>query len=147
MKVNRLHFSIEINAEKEKIWNALWNDSLYRDWVSVFCEGSYAVTDNWKEGSKVLFLSPDKSGIYSFIETHIPNKVMLFKHIGSVVNGKEQPVDEESKKWSGATERYTLTEGTASNTLTIDIDILDKHLDFMKEVFPKALEIIKNNCS
>ncbi|EZH73791.1 hypothetical protein ATO12_17820 [Aquimarina atlantica] len=145
--MNKLQFSIDIKAEKTKIWEALWNDSSYRDWTSVFFEGSYAITDNWKEGSKVLFLSPDQSGIYSIIETHIPNKIMRFKHIGNVVKGKEQPVDDETKAWSGATEIYTLTGETDSITLNVEIDVLDEHLDFMKTTFPKALEKVKDNCS
>ncbi|MBC8754867.1 hypothetical protein H2O64_09310 [Kordia sp. YSTF-M3] len=147
MKINRLQFSIDIKAEKTKIWNALWNEDSYRDWASVFFEGSYAITDNWKEGSKVLFLSPDQSGIYSCIETHIPNKTITFKHIGNVVKGKEQPIDDETKKWSGTTETYTLTEGTDSNTLTVEIDVLDEHLNFMTTTLPKALEKVKSNCS
>ena len=145
--INRLQFSIDIKAEKTKIWKALWKESSYCDWASVFFEGSYAITDNWKEGSKVLFLSPDQNGIYSIIEKHIPNKIMMFKHIGNVAKGKEQPIDDETKKWSGATEIYTLTEGMESNTLTVEIDVLDEHLDFMKNAFPKALEKVKNNCS
>ena len=144
--INRLHFSIDIEAEKNKIWDALWDLDSYRDWASVFFEGSYAITNNWEEGSTVLFLAPDQSGIYSHIENHIPNKIMSFKHIGSVINGKEQPLDDEAKKWSGATETYTLTEGFKNNTLNVDIDILSEHLDFMSEKFPKALEKIKNNC-
>ncbi|QHI35537.1 hypothetical protein IMCC3317_08830 [Kordia antarctica] len=144
--INRLQFSIDIKAEKTKIWKALWNERSYRDWVSVFFEGSYAITENWEEGSKVVFLAPDQSGIYSSIETHIPNKIMMFKHIGNVLNGKEQPIDDETKKWSGATETYTLTEGTESNTLTVEIDVLDEHLNFMTTTFPKALEKVKNNC-
>jgi hypothetical protein len=146
MKINRLQFSIDIKAEKTKIWNALWDEKSYRDWASVFFDGSYAVTENWKEGSKVLFLSPDQSGIYSIIETHIPNKTMKFKHIGIVTKGKEQPMDDETKIWSGTTETYTLTEGTDCNTLIVEIDVLDEHLDFMKTTLPKALEKVKNNC-
>jgi hypothetical protein len=144
---NRLHFSIEINADLPKIWDALWDESAYRNWASVFYAGSYAKTNNWKEGSKVLFLSPDKSGIYSIIEEHIPNKVMKFKHIGKVINESEQPIDDETMEWTGATEVYTLTKGVESNILTVDIDVLDKHLEFMTEKLPKALERIKNNCS
>lgn len=143
--LNRLEFSIEIKADKNQIWKALWNADLYRDWASVFSEGSYAVADNWNVGSTVFFLSPDKSGIYSIIEKHIPNEIIMFKHIGSVVEGKEQAMDDESKKWSGATETYALTEGVETITLAVDIDILDEHLEFMSERLPKALERIKNN--
>ncbi|GAA4271802.1 hypothetical protein U6A24_14525 [Aquimarina gracilis] len=144
--INRLQFSIDIEAEKTKIWEALWDKDSYRDWTSVFFEGSYAITDNWEEGSKVLFLSPDQNGIYSIIQTHIPNKIMKFQHIGNVINGKEQPLDHETKKWSGTTEVYTLSEGKEGITLSVEIDVLDEHLEFMKKIFPKALEKVKDNC-
>ena len=146
MNINRLKFSIEINADKSTIWEALWNDDSYRDWASVFFEGSYAISDNWKEGSTVFFLAPDQSGIYSIIEKHIPNSLMAFKHIGNVVKGKEQPIDEDTKKWSGAKETYTLNETDNGIELTVEIDILDEHLDFMSSTLPKALEKVKQNC-
>jgi len=138
--INRLQFSIDIKAIKTKIWESLWSDNLYREWASVFFEGSYAVTNNWKVGSKVLFLAPDKSDIYSSIETHFPNKVITFKHLGNVVKGIEQPIDEETKKWSGATETYSLTKGIEYDQLIVEIDILDEHLDFMKNTLPTALK-------
>ncbi len=145
--INRLEFTIDIDTEKPKIWEALWSESSYRKWASVFFDGSYAVTDNWKEGSKVHFLAPDQSGIYSFIEKHIPNEFIEFRHIGSVIEGKEQPLDDEAKKWSGATEIYKIIEGEDTNTLKVEIDVMDEHLEFMKNTFPQALEKVKNNCS
>lgn len=112
----------------------------------MFYKGSYYVTDNWKEGGKIKFLAPDRSGIYSRIETHIPNNVIRFRHIGNVAKGKEQPVDEETRKWSGARERYSLREGAGAVTLVIQIDVLDQHVEFMSTKPPKALEIVKKNC-
>ncbi len=145
--INRVQFSIEIKADKVDIWKTLWDDNSYRDWAGVFFEGSYLTSDNWVEKSKVLFLGPDENGIYSIIETHIPNKTISFKHIGNVVNGEEQPIDAQTEKWSGCTETYSLSEGKNSIKLTVEIDILDEHLDFMNKSFPKALEKIKENCS
>ncbi|WP_373018222.1 hypothetical protein [Muriicola sp.] len=145
--MNRLHFSIDIEAEKSTIWKALWDLASYRDWAGVFFEGSYAVTDGWKEGSTVLFLNPDQNGIYSEVETHVPDKIMKFRHIGNVVDGKPQPLDEETRLWSGSTEQYTLVEGEGQYTLIVDIDIMDEHLDFMKSTFPKALDKIKKKCT
>jgi hypothetical protein len=147
MKINRLQFSIDINAEKTAIWNALWNENSYREWASVFFEGSYVVADSWKKGSNVHFLGPDQNGIYSTIESHIPNKIIRFKHIGKVLKGEEQPIDDETKLWSGATETYALTSETNSNTLTVEIDVMDEHLEFMTKTFPKALETLKNICN
>lgn len=145
--INNLEFSIDIKADKATIWNALWKEESYRAWAAVFFEGSYTINDNWEEGSIVHFLGPDQSGIYSKIEKHIPNRIIQFKHLGNVVNGKEQPIDDETKKWAGATESYKLTEGTNTNILSVEIDVMDEHLEFMKQTFPRALEIIKKNCS
>ena len=144
--INRLTFSVDIKAQKTKIWETLWSDMGYRDWAGVFYQGSYAVTDNWTEGSRVHFLIPDQSGIYSHIEKHAPNEMMSFKHIGNVLKGKEQPIDKETEAWSGALETYSLAEGEEYHTLNVEIDIMDEHLDYMQTTFPKALEKIKHNC-
>ena len=144
--INRLKFSIDIKANREKIWEALWNDKNYRDWCGVFAEGSYYVVDNWKEGNKIMFLASDQSGIFSIIERYVPNKTVQFRHIGNVLNGKEQLIDDETKKWSGAKETYTLIEGSGFFTLLVEIDVLDEHVEFMSTKLPIALEKIKNNC-
>ena len=144
-KINRLQFSIDIKADKEKIWNALWDDIHYRDWSGVFNEGSHYVVDNWKEGSKIMFLASDQSGIYSIIEKHVPNRTIQFKHIGNVVNGKEQHIVDEAIEWSGATETYSLKEGSGFFTLLVEIDVLDEHVEFMSTKLPIALEKIKKN--
>jgi hypothetical protein len=145
--INRLEFSIDIKSNKTTIWKVLWGEKYYRDWAGVFSEGSYYSGENLKEGSKVMFLGMDDSGIYSLIEKHIPNKLIQFKHIGKVVKGVEQSIDDDTRKWSGATESYSLNEGKESITLLIQIDVLDEHLEFMKKKFPKALEKVKKNCS
>jgi len=143
MQSQRLHFSINIQAPLTTIWQALWNDEAYRYWVAIFAEGSYAVTDQWKEGSRVLFLAPDKSGIFSTIKTHIPNQVMEFEHMGEVVDGKELEGIEHDKPWRGSNEKYTLIEHKDYVTLQVDIDVLNEHVDFMQDRFPQALERIK----
>ena len=65
--MENMNFSVDINASKEKVWDALWEDASYRKWTSAFMEGSYAVTDNWKQGTKVLFLDPKGSGMVSMV--------------------------------------------------------------------------------
>ena len=145
--LTRLQFSIEIQADESKIWKALWEDENYRDWTSLFYEGSYYLADSWEVGGEIMFLAPDRSGIYSIIETYVPNKIVQFKHIGSVLDGKKQPIDQEAKKWSGAKESYSLKEGVGFITLIIEIDVLNEHIGFMSTRIPLALERIKENCS
>jgi hypothetical protein len=138
-----LHFSIQINASKEKVWEVLWNDSSYRQWTSAFSEGSYVVTD-WKEGSKVQFLSSNGDGMYSTIAKSVPAELMSFKHLGVMKNGKEEATDEETKKWSGAMENYMLKENAGVTTLAVDIDVTEEFTDYFKKTFPNALEKVKS---
>ncbi len=137
-----LSFKTEIAASADKVWEILWNDATYRQWTSVFSEGSYAVSD-WKEGSSIKFLGPDGGGMYSIIEKSIPGKFMSFKHLGEMKKGMEQPIDDETKKWSGAMENYTLYETNGSTELTVDLDITEEFQDYFSKTFPKAIEKVK----
>ena len=143
--IHRFEFSIDIRAGKTAIWKALWDDASYRDWASVFFEGSYAISEHWEEGSKVHFLGPDGNGIYSLIAEHRSGRIMRFRHIAAVKAGEEQTLDDESRSWSGATETYALIEIEDGYRLAIEIDVLEEHLEYMKSTFPKALERIKEN--
>ena len=143
--MNRLIFKTNIKAKKITIWQTLWEEGSYRNWVKVFGEGSYMKVESWEENSKVQFLDANHNGIYSSIEKYLSNQLVRFNHIGSIIDGKEQPIDIETKKWSGAKEEYRIEEGGNHNTLVIEIDIMDEHLEFMKDRLPKALETIKEN--
>ena len=135
-------FSVQIKAPKEKVWGTLWNDQSYRDWTNVFYPGSHAVSD-WNEGSKIQFLGPDGSGMYSVIDQMQPNEYMAFKHLGVVKDGKELENDEESKSWAGARETYRLTDREGVTQLDVELDTTEDHQQYFKDTFPKALEKVK----
>lgn len=46
--MHKLRFSIDIKAPRERVWKVLWDDATFRDWASVFMEGSY-INSDWKE--------------------------------------------------------------------------------------------------
>jgi uncharacterized protein YndB with AHSA1/START domain len=140
--MNRVTFSITINAPKEKIWKVMLDDSTYREWSSAFQEGSYAVTD-WKEGSKALFLTPEGSGMVSRIVGHRPNEFLSIKHLGTVKNGVEDTDSEKSKEWTNALENYTLREQDGKSTLTVEMDVTEEYRSYFEETWPKALGKLK----
>lgn len=137
-----LHFTTIIAASRSKVWKVLWEDSTYRKWTSAFSEGSYAVTD-WKEGSKVLFLSANGDGMFGVIAKTIPGELMSFKHMGEVKNNEEQPIDEKTRNWSGAMENYTLTENEGITTVSVAIDVTAEYEAYFTATFPKALDLVK----
>ena len=140
--MERKSFSISVNASREKIWDILWSDSSYRQWTSVFAEGSRAETD-WKKGSKVLFHDGKGDGMVSTIIENIPNEFMSIKHLGEVKKGIEDTTSEKVKQWAGAMENYTLTEVNGKTELNVDMDIAEEYKDYFLTTWPKALEKIK----
>ena len=132
-----LKFSVNINAPKEKVWETLWNDATYRQWTAAFCEGSYAKGD-WEEGSKILFLIPNGDGMFSTVEKKIPNEQMVFRHLGVVKNGIEEPKD-----WENATESYYLAENNGFTKLDVALGAALGFEEYLNDTFPKALEILK----
>ena len=140
--MKNLQFSTTIKAPKEKVWKTLWNDDTYRRWTSVFHEGSYAKS-NWNEGDEIYFLGPEGGGMYSVIDRLVPNEHMSFKHLGVVKDGINQPMDEETKQWSGAMEKYALQSEGENTLLNVQLDTVDDHEKYFSEKFPEALAKVK----
>lgn len=141
--MEKLQFRITINAPREKVWNILWDDANYRKWTTAFHEGSHAVTDNWKKGSKVLFLGPNGEGMVSRVAENIPNEYMSFEHLGEVKDGVEDTESERVKTWAGSHENYTLKTVDGQTELTMDMDINDEYKDMFSKIWPKALASVK----
>lgn len=140
--MKQLNFSIQISAPKEKVWSTLLDDKTYRQWTSVFHEGSYAMGD-WSEGSKILFLGPEGSGMTSRIFKHVPNEFLSIQHLGTVSNGIEDFDSEGAKKWSGSLENYSVNERNGTTELLIDMDATEEYEAYFRETWPKALEKVK----
>ena len=137
-----LEFNTEIKATPEKVWQVLWNDATYREWTSAFCEGSYAIS-NWNEGDSVHFLSPSGDGMNSVIAKKTDNQYMAFKHLSELKNFKEMPVDQAAQEWIGSMETYELSQNGNTTSLKVKVDSVEKFKDYFTDVFPKALEIVK----
>jgi len=140
--MDKLEFKALINAPREKVWEILWNDKTYREWTSVFSEGSHAVSD-WKKGSKILFLGENGSGMVSRIAESIPNEYMSFEHLGEIKDGVEDTQSERVKAWAGSHENYTLKDINGQTELTMDMDISEEYKDMFSEMWPKAMAKIK----
>ena len=141
--MEKLNFKTVIDASPEKIWKILWSDDTYRKWTSAFSEGSFAQTD-WKQGSKVLFLDGSGQGMVSRIAENRPNEYMSIEHLGEVKDGVEDTTSDRVKAWAGAHENYTLKKVNDKTELSIDMDITDEYKDMFTQIWPKALENVKN---
>jgi hypothetical protein len=140
--MEKMNFTVDIHAPKEKVWKTLWEDDTYRKWTRVFSEGSHAETD-WNEGSKVLFLDGKDQGMVSKVQTNRPNEFMSVVHLGTVKNGVEDTGSGEVKQWAGAEENYSLSENGGVTTLAVELDTEEAHKDYFMKIFPQALEQVK----
>lgn len=140
--MEKQQFNIAIDAPRETVWDVLWNDKTYPEWTAPFSEGSRAETD-WQKGSKVLFLNGNNEGMVSTIAENMPNEFMSIKHLGMVKDGVEDTESEEVKQWAGSLENYTLKTVNGQTELTIDMDIAEEYKDMFAEMWPKALNKVK----
>src|SRR5688572_23678677 len=145
--MQKLHFSIVINAPKEKVWNTMLNDKPYREWTTAFNPGSYYKGD-WSKGSKILFLGPDpktgeEGGMVSRIAENKPYEFISIEHLGIVKNGVEDTTSEEAKKWAPAFENYTFNEKDGQTEVLVDTDTDEKEAETFSKMWPEALKKLR----
>ena len=139
-----LHYSIQINARPEKVWESLWHPENYKTWTKPFSEGSHFKTDSFTQGSKIHFLTPTGEGMYSLIDTVKENQYIAFKHLGSIQNFEEQPINEEASSWSGSMESYELVANENGTEVKVTVDTVEEYIPFMDKAFPQALQALKS---
>lgn len=140
--MKQIHFTIEIDAAREKVWEILWSTQSYPQWTRVFNEGSNAES-TWKEGAEIRFITAEGSGMHSVIEVMQLHEQMTFRHKGEVHNFENHPFSEAMGDWTNAIESYTLSETPRGSILRVELSTLEEYLPFFNTVFPQALGIIK----
>lgn len=142
-----LHYSIIINAPREKVWNAMLEDKTYREWTTAFHPGSFFRGD-WSKGSKMLFIGPNpdtgtEDGMVSRIAENIPYEYLSIEHLGVLRDGVEDTTGEEAKKWAPAFENYIFNEKDGMTELLIELDSLDEYADMFNSMWPEGLKVLK----
>lgn len=140
--IQKLVFTVEINASAERIWDKMWDKKSYTDWTTPFCAGTY-FTGEIELGSRIHFIAPSFDGMFSDIFYLIPNKLIIFKHIGNLKDLKEVPLDAETERWTGSFESYKLNQVDQKTTVTAEIDCMAEYIDYMNDKFPLALQELK----
>lgn len=147
-----LHFSILINADKEKVWKTMLEDETYREWTKVFNPGSESYYEGgWNEGDEIRFLGNDTegtvSGMLSRIKESRPYDFVSIQHLGEINKGVEKLWYGEGTTNIEAYENYTLEEKDGGTEVIIDLNMSDEFPYNIEEMFkglwPKALESLK----
>lgn len=147
--MEKLKFSIVINASTEKVWDTMLEDKPYRIWTEEFAAGSHYVGD-WNKGSKILFLGPSNDGklggMVSRIKENKLYKFISIEHLGEVLDGVEDTTSDRVKDWAGALENYTFIDKNGNTELVVDLDINDEFKEMFEGMWPKALQKLKSIC-
>jgi len=146
--MKKLQFTIEINASKEKVWNTMLEDKIYRQWASAFSPGSYYKGD-WSKGSKMLFLGPDpetgeQGGMVANVAENRPYEFISLEYTGMILNGKEDTTSDMVKKWTDSGfENYTFNEKNGTTELVVDLNVADELAEDFEKMWPDALQKLK----
>jgi uncharacterized protein YndB with AHSA1/START domain len=146
--MQKINFSIFINAPREKVWHAMLDDVTYRQWTKPFNEGS-RYEGEWKTGSEIRFIGVDDNGkesggMYSKIKEARPFEFVSIEHIGLITEtGEIDTTSESVKQWTPAFENYTLKEKDGGTEVSVDIDVSHEWKEMFEEMWPKALAKLK----
>jgi uncharacterized protein YndB with AHSA1/START domain len=140
MSLKPINKQITINATANKVWQVLLTKETYLEWANIFQEGSdYLATDNFVQGSKVIFGDGIGNGMVALVSTNEPNHKIQFTYTGEIKDGVENSMGE----LDGVTETYTLTQDGDEVLLEVETSMGDQWFEMMDTAWDKAMVIIK----
>ena len=142
--MSTLRFSQHIAAPRDTVWQRmLLDDAGYRDWTSVFCDGSY-YQGSWTAGSEIRFLTPQGQGLMARVAaSEAPAHVQL-RHQREIENFELKPG--EAASWQDSREEYWLHEQAGGTRVDVELEIIPEYEAMMAEMWPKALLRLKALC-
>ncbi len=140
--MEKLQFSIGIDAPREKVWNTMLEDATYREWTSAFHEGSY-YDGSWKAGREIRFLSPGGDGMISRIAENRAHEFISIEHLGFIANGVVDTDSAGAKAMAGARENYSFNEANGQTLVTVEMDSTPEFAAMFDEMWPRALQQLK----
>jgi uncharacterized protein YndB with AHSA1/START domain len=143
--MNKLNFSIVIQAPRAQVWNVMLGAESYPVWTALFCEGSY-FEGAWEAGARIRFLSPSGGGMTSVIAENRLHEYLSIKHLGYIHNGVEDTESESVRSWAPAFENYSFREAAGGTEVRVEVDITAEYESYMRETWPQALAKLKEIC-
>ncbi len=148
--MKKLLQSIEINATREQVWDAIVNDAKYREWTATFHKGSH-FEGGWNTGDTIRFIAinedGEKEGMLSTIHSANYPEFISIEHKGIISNGMDDTSSEAAKTWAPAFEKYSFFAINEQTTkFTVEMDSPDEYYDHFVGTWAKALKVLKQVC-
>lgn len=144
--MKHIEYNIEINTDKQKVWNTMLDRETYKEWVSTSWPGS-TYEGKWAKGERIDFVSPGMGGTRATITDYKPYEFVLAKHV-AIINpdGSEDRESDGAKGWIGITESYTFTQKNGTTHLKIEIETNPEWQKMFDDGWPGALQKLKEMC-
>ena len=137
-------YEITINLPKQQVWDIMFGDNTYPQWIKGFSENSDMVGE-WKEGTDVDFIDVDQGGTRGKIELlNAPNEISI-KHI-AVLDKDRNVVEDGMENWIGTVEAYLLEEIDGKTHLTINMHYHPDFEQMLDDGWNKSLKLLKELC-
>ena len=142
-----LNLEIEINAPVEKVWHAIVNETLYREWAAEFMPGSY-FEGGWNKGDAIQFLALNEAGqkegmVSEIAESEYPRFISI-RHLGTIMDGIIDMTSDEVKAWMPCFENYTLEVlGEHKTRFVLAMESEDAYYDMFLEMWQRAMQKLK----
>jgi uncharacterized protein YndB with AHSA1/START domain len=139
------HYSTQIDAPVEIVWETMLDDATYRQWTSVFSPGSY-FEGSWMTGSEIRFLGEDDGsvgGMVAVIREHRPHEFVSIEYRGQILDGVEDTTSDDARKVAGTHENYSFAESDGITTVSVDIDVQEEWSEDFAELWPQALDTLR----
>ncbi|WP_425258502.1 SRPBCC family protein [Rubrivivax sp. RP6-9] len=143
--VNRIQFTVTIDAPAEVVWQHITSLESYKHWTSAFAEGS-SFQGSWDKGSKIHFVSPSGDGMVAEIADSRMNEFISIRHLGFIAKGIEDTTSDAVRSWAPAYENYTLMPVPEGTRMVVDQDVSAEWEEHMNQAWPRALNLLKTLC-
>ena len=140
-----LHFSVQIEAPRARVWETMLGAETYGDWTTAFCEGSH-FEGSWDKGAQIRFLDPNNSGMLAEIAENRRHEYVSIRLLGEINAGVEDTTSDKIRAWAPAYENYTFRDHDGGTQLDISVDVSPEWESMIREAYPKALERLKDLC-
>lgn len=144
----QLHFSIRIQAPRQRVWYTLISADGYKAWTKAFNPHGSWFEGDWSQGSTITFLwpypqNPDRIwGMRATVAENTQFEKIVLSYIWEVSNSE---LNTDSDR-VGITESYTLEQVWTETVLSVQVGMLEAYADFMETSRNQALQDLKQLC-
>ena len=140
--MQKLTFSVNIDAPVNHVWNVMLDLETYQQWASAFSEGS-TYEGGWDEGNTIRFVGPEDEGefggLVAVVEANRANAFVSLRYTAELEGGAEK-IDSPVV---GMRESYSFVETAGGTTVNIELELPDEWAPMMSDMWPPALAELK----